>query len=89
MTVRIITEKELRDALDGNYVANVDREEALEELEHLRDFIHKAAPLIPVDIEKDPFFDPQYALELLDTVKKNIESGWPVAIDRDELLKGA
>lgn len=84
MTIRIVRDQEVRDALAENRSINESRKEALNELRVLRDFVLRATPYIPVDHDLDPYLDPDYAYEVIGTIERCIED-WPIPITKEDL----
>lgn len=88
MTIRIVTEQEIRDAIMGNLRSKTSREEALNELDELGDVVEKMGAYVPrlaYDPEAgDVYVDPAYALELIGIIK-NCVGDWPDAVTADDL----
>lgn len=95
MTVKIVSEQEVREALTRNGSANASREAALIELDELRDVVQRIGEYVHPsvyttnenDAGGDVFLDPRYALELIETIKHFI-GDWPLAVTADEIAKG-
>lgn len=88
MTIRIVTEQEIRDAITGNLRSKTSKEEALSELDELRDAVEKMGAYVPRSAYDpdtgDVYVEPAYALELIGTIKTCV-GDWPDAVTADDL----
>lgn len=84
MSIRLVGEKELRDAIARSEQGGKSKKHALECLAALRELLDDFKPFIPVDLERDPYFDTGYGIELIEEIESDI-SDWPDPVTIDSL----
>ena len=80
MVVRIVTDEEVRQALQDNRAAKLDRETALDELAELRSWFTEWTPE-----QREWAENPRYPLELIGMIEDAIKASWPVPLEATDL----
>ena len=80
MTVRIVTDEEVRRALVDNRAAKLDRETALNELAELRSWFTEWTPA-----QREWAENPKYPLELIGMIEDAIKTSWPEPVQIGDL----